>query len=475
MLLTITAEGRDAGKLSYLLAKHPDKCQRFELNHGAAYVFYPNVGEEQCEVALLLELDPVGLVRGRGEAPTIAHYVNDRPYAASSFLSVAIAQVFGSAMAGRCSQFPELPEQTFRLGARLSALRCRGGASVAERVFAPLGYTVALTEHALDDAFPEWGKSSVVSLELTGEQRVRDLLSHLYVLLPVLDNAKHYYVGRDELEKLLAKGEGWLSGHPQRELIVDRYLKHWRHLTREALERLTADDELDVEEKLETNALEEQSLEQKLSLNDIRIAAVMSALRAADVSSVVDLGCGEGRLLRELKAAREFTRILGMDVSLRALEVAEERLRLKEGSERDRERLTLIQGSLIYRDARLKDFDAACLVEVIEHLELDRMPLLERTVFEFARPATVVVTTPNAEYNVQFASLPAGRFRHRDHRFEWSRSEFESWGRDVSARHGYEVRFLPVGPVHDCVGAPTQMAIFSRVHQDTVQRASGET
>jgi 3' terminal RNA ribose 2'-O-methyltransferase Hen1 len=473
MLLTITVIGEGADKLGYLLGKHPDKCQRFELSHGAAYVFYPEVAADRCQVALLLELDPVGLVRGRGDAPTIAHYVNDRPYVASSFLSVAIAQVFGSALSGRCTAFAELPQQRFQVLAGLSAVRCRGGAALAERLFAPLGYAVTATEHALDAAFPEWGEGSVVSLELRGEQRVADLLAQLYVLLPVLDNAKHYYVGRDELEKLLAKGQGWLSQHPERELIVDRYLKHWRHLTREALERLTADEDPDVEEQAEAKELEEQSLERQLSLNDLRQAAVLSALRAAGARSVVDLGCGEGRLLRELKGAREVERIVGMDVSLRALEIAEDRLHLEKASERERQRIELIQGSLLYRDRRLAGFDAACLIEVIEHVELDRLPMLERTVFQFARPQTVIVTTPNAEYNVRFASLPAGCFRHKDHRFEWTRLEFETWARGAAERYGYAVRFLPVGEIDEILGAPTQMAIFSCAASDAPGALTG--
>lgn len=471
MLLTITARGPQAAKLGFLLAKHPNKCQRFKLNHGAAYVFYPEATDVSSQVALLLELDPVGLVRGRGDAPSIGHYVNDRPYVASSFLSVALAQVFASALAGRCTSDPELPKCVFEIEAHVSAVRCRGGTSLVERIFSPLGYEVASAEHALDTFFPDWGKSSIVTLTLTGRQRIADLLAHLYVLMPVLDNAKHYFVGQDEVDKLLAKGQPWLAQHPERQLIVDRYLKHRRHLTRDALERLTADQELDVEEQADAKELEEQALEQSLSLNEVRVSAVVSALRAASARTVIDLGCGEGRLLRELMAASEFTRIVGMDVSARALDKAEEKLRLKEAGDRQRERLELIQGSLLYRDSRLSGFDAACLVEVLEHVEPDRLPMLERTVFEFARPRVVIVTTPNAEYNVLFPSLPAGNMRHRDHRFEWSREQFEAWARAVASRFAYDVRFSPIGLADVERGAPTQMAIFSRAAHESLSLA----
>ncbi|HEU0053278.1 MAG TPA: hypothetical protein VFQ39_08875, partial [Longimicrobium sp.] len=111
-------------------------------------------------------------------------------------------------------------------------------------------------------------------------------------------------------------------------------------------------------------------------------------------------------------------------------------------------------------------FDAAAVVEVIEHLDAPRLAAFERVLFEFARPGTVVLTTPNAEYNVRWETLPAGRFRHRDHRFEWTREQFRAWAEPLAARTEYAVRFLPVGPEDPEVGAPTQMAVFTRL--DTV-------
>jgi 3' terminal RNA ribose 2'-O-methyltransferase Hen1 len=131
-------------------------------------------------------------------------------------------------------------------------------------------------------------------------------------------------------------------------------------------------------------------------------------------------------------------------------------------NERQRERLRLLQGSLTYRDDRLAGFDAGVLMEVIEHVEPNRLPALERAVFEFARPTHVVVTTPNSEYNVRFEGMPAGRLRHRDHRFEWTRAEFATWAGRVADQFGYAARHLPVGPDDPEVGPPTQLAVFSR-------------
>jgi 3' terminal RNA ribose 2'-O-methyltransferase Hen1 len=150
-------------------------------------------------------------------------------------------------------------------------------------------------------------------------------------------------------------------------------------------------------------------------------------------------------------------------VSVRSLEVAHRRLRLDRLPERQRERIRLIHGSLTYRDDRLQNFDAAAMVEVIEHLDPARLAAFERVVFEHARPATVVLTTPNREYNVVWETLPAGELRHGDHRFEWTREEFRVWATGIARRFGYSVRFLPVGPDDAEVGPPSQMSVFELV------------
>ena len=466
MLLTITTTHNPATDLGYLLHKNPARAQRFSLSFGAAYVAYPEASAERCTAALVLDVDPVGLVRGRrgpeGEGGLLMQYVNDRPYVASSFLSVAMAEVFGTAMSGRSKERPALVDTPIPLEARLTSVPCRGGEAFLRRLFEPLGYAVHADAEPLDATIPEWGASRYHVVTLTATTRLRDLLTHLYVLVPVLDDEKHYWVGDDEVDKLIRRGEGWLASHPERDLITRRYLKHQRSLVRDAVERLITEETPDDEEAPAARDAEEGSLERPLSLNEQRLATVLGALRACDASSVVDLGCGEGRLLRMLLDDRQFTRIVGMDVSYRALEMARDRLKLDRMPPMQRGRIELIQGSLMYRDARLSGFDAATVVEVIEHLDPPRLAAFERVAFEFARPGTVVVTTPNAEYNARWATLPAGNFRHRDHRFEWTREEFERWAHAVAERFGYVVRFVPVGPVDPEVGSPTQMGIFTR-------------
>ena len=466
MLLTIATTWRPATDLGYLLVKNPARCQSFPLPFGQAHVFYPVAREDRCQAALLLDLDPVGLVRrprgaNPGDGGALRQYVNDRPYVASSFLSVALARVFGSALKGNSRDRPELAETPIPLEAEVAVLPCRGDEPFLRRLFEPLGYSVDARRLPLDERFPEWGESPYYHVWLAGTCRLRDLLSHLYVLLPVLDDDKHYWVGQEELDKLLARGEGWLSSHPEREQIARRYLKHQRRLAREALDRLISEEDPDAGAEPE-HEREEESLERPLSLNEQRLAAVREALAEAGARSVIDLGCGEGKLLKSLLDDGDCGRIAGMDVSHRALEIAGERLGLERLPARQRQRLELFQGSLTYRDERLSGYDAACAVEVVEHIDPPRLPAFERVLFEFAQPSTVIVTTPNAEYNSRFEFLPAGSFRHRDHRFEWTRPQFRDWAEAAAGRFEYSVRFLPIGEEDEDLGPPTQMAVFSR-------------
>jgi 3' terminal RNA ribose 2'-O-methyltransferase Hen1 len=476
VFLTISAvgeAGRPATDLGFLLHKHPEKAQEFSTSAGPVHVFYPEAGPERCTVALLLDVDPVALVRdrgrGRGAAPdaTLASHVNDRPYAASSLLAVALGQVFRTALRGDCAARPELPGRAMPLRVGIPALPARGGADVVRRLFAPLGWSVEAEPVPLDAAFPEWGDSRYVRLTLTGSATLSAALRQLYVLLPVLDAAKHYWITADEVDKLLRAGDGWLAGHPEQKLIVGRYLAHRSALTRQALDRLElarlAESDDSAAEELD-NAIEDESDTEHapVPLAVQRRSAILAAIAESGATRVLDLGCGGGQLLDALLKNRELTEIVGMDVSVRALTAARRRLRLDRMPERQRARLTLLQGSLVYTDTRLKGYDAAVLSEVVEHVDPPRLPALEYAVFGAARPGTVVVTTPNAEYNTHWETLPGGEFRHADHRFEWTRAQFADWAAGVAERHGYDVTLRPVGPDDPGTGAPTQLALFRR-------------
>lgn len=461
MLLRITSTANPATDLGYLLHKNPANVFSAEFGLGKAYVFYSDTTPERCTACLLLELDPMELVRGSQQ---LEDYVNDRPYVSSSYLTVAIGRVFGTALAGNCNRRPELVSTKLPLEITIEVIRSRGGAETLRKLFEPLGYAVDARPIPLDERFPEWGESFYFQLTIRGLVTVHDALSHLYVLLPVLDEQKHYFAGDDEVDKLLRHGEGWLSGHPERPFIISRYLKRRSSLIEQAYAKLLNEEAATVEaveSRTENSAHSEQDLERPMTLHTQRLSLVATKLKELAAKSVLDIGCGEGKLLRRLLADHYFERVIGMDVSHRSLETASARLRLDRMPERQRKRIELLHGSLVYRDRRLYGFDGAALVEVIEHLDRPRLAALERVLFEFTRPRHIVITTPNREYNVLFPTLPAGAMRHSDHRFEWTRKEFAEWAEANAARFGYAVQVEPVGPLDPEHGAPSQMAVFS--------------
>jgi 3' terminal RNA ribose 2'-O-methyltransferase Hen1 len=461
MFLSIATTHRPATDLGFLLHKHPERVHETELPFGKAFIFYPQADETRCEAALVLDIDPIGLVRSKGRSEGLLNaYVNDRPYAASSFLSVAMGRALRTAMTGASRERPELAEAEIPLEVTVTPLPARGGVRLVHELFEPLGWSVE-TEPVEDGGALTGKTPTYVSLTLTGAARLQALLNHLYVLIPVLDDDKHYWVGEDEVEKLLKRGEGWLDAHPARDLIVRRYLIHRRGLAREALERL-APETRDEAAEPERRVTPEAAIEAPLRLNDQRLDAVVGALRASGARAIADLGCGEGKLLQRLVRERWAERLIGVDAAARDLEWASKRLKLDLAGAPAEGRVTLLHGGLTYRDKRWEGVDAVALVEVIEHLDAERLPALEKIVFGAARPATVVTTTPNADYNALFPNLAAGGFRHPDHRFEWTRGQFQAWASGVAEAHGYHVAFSGVGAADEALGAPTQMALFTR-------------
>ena len=452
-----------ATDLGFLLHKHPAHMHERDTGAGKAVIFYPCVSEDKTTAIIYLDIDPVALVRGKNQQSDglLAQYVNDRPYVANSFLSVALGRSFGQSMSGKSKERQELADTELPYEAKVTPVGAAGGLETIKSLFEPLGYNVEAEQLAGDE------RRGIFDLKISGTVLLRDLLNHLYVLVPVLDNAKHYWIDREEIDKLLAKGEGWLKDHPAKELIAKRALKHRRGLAFEALQRLAdADvrDEADNEEQTEAkNTEQEAALEKPIRLHDLRLDTVASLLKDKGVSSVMDLGCGEGKLLKRLVKERSFNRLVGVDPSVVSLERASSKLHLDNAGEAMRERLQLQMGSLTYADRRWHGFDAATLVEVIEHIDPPRLQSLALSLFGDAAPRLVIITTPNVEYNTLFEGMEAGKLRHSDHRFEWTRKEFEDWCQPVADDHGYSVEFLPLGPVDETFGAPSQMAVFERI------------
>jgi 3' terminal RNA ribose 2'-O-methyltransferase Hen1 len=479
MLITLTCYAPNATELGYLLGKHPASVFEREFSGGKVWVFYPEVADDHLTIACLTEIDPVGLVRGPAATALLEQYVNDRPYVASSLTSVALKTAFATAMSGRSQSHPERVAEKVRWETTLPAVACDAGESLISRLFTPLGYTVTTTRLSLDAHFPAWGQADLYTVRLEGMQTVQDMFTHLYLLLPVLDNSKHYYVDSDETEKLIAHGGAWLAAHPERELIARRYLRYKRPLITSALTRLSeVEDEAAsaVEEPEETEMGEateateaptpepaQKAKDAEPGLHEQRLNAVLAAIREVGARSLADLGCGEGRLLALALKEPALARIWGMDVSSQALAVARRRLRLDRLPAGQRERIQIEQGSLLYRDRRLEGFDVAALVEVIEHLDPPRLNAMERVIFEHARPRRVIVTTPNREYNVHWEPVGNERLRHQDHRFEWTRAECQAWAERVAAAYGYRFRYEELGLAQPEIGAPSQLVIFDRL------------
>ena len=460
MLLTITYKGKNTQELGFLLHKNPERAQQFELAYGKAYVFYPEVSDESTTAALLLDIDPLDLARGKvgSRDGGLFDYVNDRPYAATSFLSTAMVRIFGTAMNGKCDKRQELADTPLDLTARLASLKDNGDTELAKQLFEPLGYRVTVSRTQLDEKFPEWGSSPYIDLTISGKVKLSELLNHIYVLIPVFDKQKHYYMAEDEIKKLLEHGEGWLADHPQKEKITRRYFTARKSYARRAMDILNENEGVDtVEEEQETPEKEVFT-----PLNTQRMETVRDAVLASGAASVIDLGCGECRLTSLLLNEQQIKRVAACDVSVSVLEKAAQRLHLDRMQPARRNKLTLMQASLTYRDKRFEGYDCACVVEVIEHIEPMRIPAFERAVFEFAAPRTVILTTPNREYNANYEHMEENALRHGDHRFEWTREEFRAWTEHICEKFGYSCEISGIGTNDEKLGTPTQMAVFTK-------------
>ncbi len=445
MLITITYEGTNTQQLGYLLHKNPYAAQEFSLTFGKAYVFYPEVSDERTTAALLLDINSLDLAKGKENSSNtgLFDYVNDRPYTSNSFMSVALNRVFGTAMKGRCDKNQALADTPIDLTANVHMLRCEND-ELPRRIFEPLGYMVKIERRLLDERFPEWGESPYIDLTIKGTVKLSELLNHLYVTIPVFDGNKHYFIDENEIEKLLSHGGEWLKTHPYRKTITKGYFNNIRSITKSALGIISDDNDT------------EQPKQKRLDTE--RLDTITQAVLDSGAKSVLDLGCGEGKYVARLLNEPQISHITAADVSVKALESAKNRI--EKLTQRQKDRVEFIQASAICRDRRFDGHDCCLLIEVIEHIDEDRLSVMERVVFELTKPKTVIVTTPNAEYNANYEFLNEGELRHTDHRFEWNREKFRDWTEKICEKYGYKVRITGIGNENEIHGAPTQMGVF---------------
>jgi 3' terminal RNA ribose 2'-O-methyltransferase Hen1 len=463
--LSIATTRQSATDLGFLLYKHPDRVFRSDASRNSkmsAVGFYPEAADERCEFCLIVEVDPVERVRGASWGAGIAQYVEPLPFLASSYMSQALSLCLRSAMNGIVTSKNASEEKRLQAAAvekwplEITVSPLRTSPALISRMFEPLGWDVSLHSVPLDipGMTSEEARrcTDLHTLTIRGEATLQDALTHLYVLLPALDPARHYFYGEDEVQKLLDKSQNWLEQHPARELIVGRYLSKSRELRETALQQIAGDEDETAEDETATS--------EPGTAHDERHLKIIEIIRNAGDVSVVDLGCGEGKLLSRLAKLPGKLQITGVEPAMRDLEKAQRNLSRNPGKQVD-PRIKLKHGSILYADEQLKGFDIAILSEVIEHIDPDRLDHAERCVFGFMQPRKVVVTTPNASFNAMF-DLEEGQFRHRDHRFEWTESEARTWSDRICRDYGYSCELGGAGGYDPECGHLSHFIVFEK-------------
>ena len=448
MQLTIRATGDNVKAVSYLLAKNPNNL--YERNHKghAVRMFYSLFTDTVLELTVFVTPDPLTLMQQSSNAYDITHYINDREFAVSSIFTSLIRSAFGTALNGQPKEnYVQWVNQPFLFDFGIGPVVTDLSDEKIRRLFEPLGYEVGIEYGETNYAFQMKVKSTARYLTLTGNVTLQKGLQQLFVLIPVLDNYKHYFIDENEIEKIKRYGEGWLDTHPEKTFIIQKALRF-----KEVYSLL--------EERKENNTSQEKSVSSKVRLNELRYKRIVEVVSNLPVKkSVVDLGSGEGKLAVQLGFIDGVQEILAVEPS------EKEQLKARRRFEKVKDRTAFVEptpmwGSLFYYDERLKNKDVIILCEVIEHIDEERLPKIMDLLLRDYKPGVLLITTPNREYNEVYDMQDAKR--HDDHRFEWTRAEFEQWCAEKNQSGHYELTFDGIGEMHAIHGFPTQMCLFVR-------------
>ncbi|WP_042142009.1 methyltransferase domain-containing protein [Paucisalibacillus sp. EB02] len=446
MQLTIHATGSNVEVISYLLAKNPNNLYERSNNGHLVRMFYNKFTSEEVEVTFFVTPDPINLSRNSSENYDITSYINDREFVVSSIFCSFLRSALGTALNGKPKEeYASWVNHAFNFQFSFGPLTSDLSDKQIIDLFAPLGYEVEITYGKVDYQVNIKSKSTARFVTLKGLTTLQNGIRQIFMLIPVLDNYKHYYIDEKEIEKIERYGEGWMDTHPQREFILRRALRF-----KELLDSV----EMDAKSKSEGKAAEK-----RVRLNDLRYEKIIDYIKnLTNRESIVDFGSGEGKLSVRLGFVKGVKEILAVEPSevaaLKALKRFEE-LRGKENFLQP----TPVMGSLFYFDERLKSKDVIVLCEVIEHIDEYRLPKIMGTILREYKPKTLIITTPNQEYNQVYDM--GKEYRHSDHRFEWTRVEFQEWCNSHNPG-SYELTFEGIGEEHPTFGYPTQMGMFTR-------------
>ncbi|AYV66644.1 MULTISPECIES: methyltransferase domain-containing protein [Niallia] len=449
MQISLKVYGEHARMVSHLIAKNPHNLYERKEKGGLVRIVFTKNEEHEVQILFFVTVDNMELTKNQTNFSSITHYINDRESAVSSIFCSVLRKAVGTALNGKPKdEFKEWVNYSFPLEITFGPLSTKLTNHELAELFEPLGYelTIENGKVLLPKSFAK--KSSAKFITLKAKQTIQDCFRHLFVLIPVMDQYKHYYIDEKEVDKLKRYGEGWLSSHPKRNEIIK--------------ESLVFSDLIEKSRLIESKPSEEKQapLTKKKSLNQWRYEKIIETVKKLPHNSrIVDMGAGEGKLTAQLGFISGIEELIAVDPSEREQLKAKKRIEALVDKP-DFLLPTFKWGSLFYYDSELEKKDIFILCEVIEHIDENRLGKVFDTIFTKYKPYHVIVTTPNQDYNAVYDMNEAKR--HSDHRFEWTQQQFEEWTKYWESHANYKVQIDGIGEYIEGYGYPTQMAIFSQ-------------